>query len=826
MASNSAVNPDQDWPTTMMSRMADGRCVGVDKSVWLYRKVQLAPVVDASSSDLALEAMSPIGYANDEIGELARSTMGRRNLSRSSYRKVHLLVVDVPQAFSAPPDSPIRDWLNENYGTTNTQRRLLLMGVKLTDKADTSGGFHSVVDYVSETLSSGLPLSAFDTDAAGIDAILSRYGMVTPTTDDFRLANAWWNHGRFPDTPMMSHGDHLHIWNQISVAERSIALGKTPCETWPEMPNHHTLAMATIQDFDLPFVDQEHRAAQWVAALLDEGAAMVSIRGLVEPPTVTRGELRRNRKRYTDDIIERQSQGKMDRLEQEEMLRNLTDMEANYSGGGPSTLVDASVICAFPGRDALAGYDVTSLGRRAGVVLNSMAARQLKALRETMLCSNVRSSPHLHDIPSHVIAASGINSLSLVGDGSGALVGFTERDRQPAYLSPFAASDEDQLPITVVAAQSGAGKTVFALHLANQFARIRTQLGENTPVVFIDPKLGSDHSAAVEASGGQVVSLDELVSADGIFDPIRFAADPQSGVELAASMLMSVNPWGSALEDYQTPLTAALAWGVRNGATCTGEALLLALRGNDAPKPMVDRAFDLAESSPLFRACMGVNPKSRGLRVSGGITLIKVGGAHLNLPSPGATQTSQPQKVALTLVRMMVYGSAMALTGRQGVLMLDEGWVILGAGQEEVERLGRLARSQQVLPMIFTQRMTDLTNAGLSGYISRGIILPFKDRAEARAAFETFKLEPTAERLDRITAPDTIGDGAEAAPNWSSMRALHRPGTREVLRGSVAIYVDLRGRAIPVEITIPPGFLARSSTSPEDIRRRQAARAT
>jgi len=38
-----------------------------------------------------------------------------------------------------------------------------------------------------------------------------------------------------------------------------------------------------------------------------------------------------------------------------------------------------------------------------------------------------------------------------------------------------------------------------------------------------------------------------------------------------------------------------------------------------------------------------------------------------------------------------------------------------------------------------------------------------------------------------------------------------------VLRGTVAIYCDLGGRAGPTEITIPPGFLALASTNPGDI---------
>lgn len=79
----------------------------------------------------------------------------------------------------------------------------------------------------------------------------------------------------------------------------------------------------------------------------------------------------------------------------------------------------------------------------------------------------------------------------------------------------------------------------------------------------------------------------------------------------------------------------------------------------------------------------------------------------------------------------MVFGSAMALTGRGGVIHLDEAWVFLGAGKAEVERLGRLARSQGVLPILYTQRVSDALKAELTGYISRSFILPIEDRIEA-----------------------------------------------------------------------------------------------
>lgn len=337
---------------------------------------------------------------------------------------------------------------------------------------------------------------------------------------------------------------------------------------------------------------------------------------------------------------------------------------------------------------------------------------------------------------------------------------------------------------------------------------------------------GSDHSGAILSTGqGQVASLDDLARSDGVFDPIRFARSAAAGVEMAASMLMQVNPWGPRISEFEVPILTALDHGVRHGAECIGQALKLALEDGVAPKDMVDGVFAAANASPMFRACVGMAPTAERLSVADGITLIKVGDAHLDLPQPGVhpSEMSLPQRVALALVRMMVFGSAMALTGRAGVVMLDEAWVFLGAGKTEVERLGRLARSQGVLPMMFTQRVSDAVDAGLRGYISRGLILPISDPVEAAAACELFELEASLDRISRITAKATIGgtDGTPGAPNWYSMRHLRDPHTGRTLRGSVGIYADLHGRAVPVEVTIPSSFLELASTNPDDIRRRQ-----
>jgi hypothetical protein len=811
------LNTIPDWPTMVAGRLSDGKFLAIDGSVWLYRRMPLAPVKDAKTTDKAMQAGVPMHIVYEELAAITTARGNRRAMVRSTYRETHALLVNIPTRFK-PVDSPIQTYLQDLYPETLTDSRVLLFGVKLTASVG-SGGFRSAIDSVVETFTAGgTPMSDYDKDFNDVSAALERAGLKEVSNADYRLANAWWNHGTFPDTPAMFHSDHMHVFTTAEAAGLASQFGVTQCDKWPDIQGTHALTFAAVQDLDLPYVDARESSAKWVIPLIQSGAAVISIRARVEPSRITREELRRQRKGYTEDLNARFGEGKMDRSELDSKLQELAEVEGIYAeGSGPATLVDTSVLVGFGGQVP----DISQVSTMQ-VTLNTMLFRQQQAWAETMMCSAVRANPHLHDLPVPAIAYSGLPALNVVGDREGALVGFTESDRQPALLSPVAVAQEDTYPLCVVAAASGGGKSMMMLWLADQYARM------GRPVVIIDPKTGSDHSLGVKNSFGQVASLDDLISSDGVLDPLRFAITPESGVDMAASMILSVNPFGDQKLNFEVPLIAALNYGVGHGATCIGQALQLASAAGQANQEMVQRIYDLANASAMFRAMVGFNPATVGLRISEGITLIKVGNAHLQLPAAGTAveRMNITERVALAVVRMMIFGAATALTGRDGVIMQDEAWTILNSEPKEIERLGRLARSQRVLPILFSQDVSGAVRAGLKGFISRGFVGPIGDEKEAAAAMELFGIEQTPERMARITAEgttDSYGMDEFAAPNYNSMKALRDPRTREVLRGSVWLYSDLAGRVIPVECVIPRQFLDLISTNSLDLDAREAA---
>lgn len=817
------------WPTTVASRRADGRIVVTDNGgVWLYRAVRPAIVSEAKSIQEMVNSAGPIASVFAEIASRTPSKVGGRRMSKSSYRRVQILAVNIPSRWVPERDKAGAEYLSQQYPNSLTYERVVLLGVQLRPSllsGDASSWWQKskdTIDSFADSFASGVgaALDDFDRDLNDMAAMMTRCGLVTATARQMRYADAWFTLGGPADVPVLHHAEHTHIFRShdgMRVAERA---GAEDCTGWPvNLPGETSFTIASVVDLDFQGATAESTRSLWAHELFGAGALAISISGLVEPAKVTAHELTGQLRRNLGDITALEEAGKLSRADREQKVGLISGTEEMYRTGSASpTLTDASILVAFDG----IVDDAESLSRNMVAQVRPMAFRQGPGLFEMMLGSQVRANPNLHDIPADVIACAGLHSLAQVGDRDGAVLGFTEHDRQVVRISPVAASASDSSPMMLIAGSTGSGKTLVGLWLADQFAR------EGHPVVIVNPKTGSDLSPAVLRSGGDVQSLDDLTKTDGVFDPIRFAARRDVGAEIAASMLMGINPWGRDALMYETPLAVALSYGVRNGAQTTGQALTMARDENGAPADMVNAVLSLRDSNAQFAACVGMNPDSPGLRVSAGITLIQVGDSSLDLPDPGEKAPTQNQRIAVALVRMMVFGSAMAVMGRKGVVMLDEAWVFLGAGKAELEKLGRLGRSQDVLPIMLTQRVTDAVDAGLQGYISRGIILPLKDPKEAAAALELFGLEATGERMARITAGDKKASNVDEGGvdfNWGSMRALVHPETREVLRGSIGIVYDLSERAVNVEVVIPPDFLRDASTNPLDMAKRDRAAA-
>lgn len=1258
------------WETHARKPLSGGRVQGIDGSMWLYRTVPMGSVVDAKTIKDALKVATPLGLAFEELAQMATGRGLNRRMVQKTYRQFHVLTTNFPRWFSAPNDSPIGAYLNRAFSRKQVLDRRVMFGVRLVPTTG-DGSVRSFMESAQQTLfEGGTPVSDYDKDYERASSALARAGLVIPTAEDFRAAEAWWNHGRNSDTPVLPHSEHLHFFRSMTSAETAQKEGLEDCEPWLDVPDHMAVTFCSVSDFDIGYTEVTEPSLWWGPDMLGNGARVISIRGTVEPPAITRQELKSQRRRVRNDLAEAAEKGKTDRASQEEQEAELDSIERAYDvnkAAMPPTLVDTSIVVGFAG----VHRDITLLAPPS-LDIHPMSNRQDAAWHETMLCSNVRANPYTHDLPATTVAYAGLPNLSVVGDKEGALLGFTQGDNQPAYLSATAASAGDAAPTLLVGAATGSGKALslatavptptghttmgeltvgdevlgrdgkpcrvthlspvrsdrpayvitfsdgqsvvadaehqwvvtdyktrqfaqwrtrhhasklpddtakvlaerleelaansapaavtvtdilrhlhanevtrwsqssqtalthaldfvdtpfdesgyrrlydlptalhalavrmtqtrahlsneqdaterrittiemvdegfkvvvgdrkasnFAVavpeaaelpevelpiepyvlgvwlgdgdsdggrigsnatvlddsglsdqeHVMSQFAAyspvskdatrfgtrgLTTLLRENSllhnkhipvaylrssieqrlqllqglmdsdgciasdgkasftqkdpalfalvvelirslgikvnvfenetsypvpdgrkvtgtvhtatfrtslpvvtiprkarrlpptdtpksrqlyitsieqvdslpmrcitvdspdhtylvadfvptsntlllqwiahqhalmgrPTVIIDPKVGSDLSPTVELTSGKVVSFDDFLSSDGGLDPLSLFPTPQMGIPLAASMLFRVNPWGDERRrTYEADIANGLRYGVERGATATGQALKMAYDAGVVPQEVVADVFKVAETYPMFRATFGMTPGNGGLSISNGITLFKVGKVNLELPPANTTidvaDMDAAMRQSVNIVRMLVRGSMLALAGRGGVLHMDEAWILERSAADELNEIGRLARSQNVLPILYTQTPTGPLNLGMSGYISRGLIGHISDSTQAEAGLQLFKAERD-EVLERVTAPESLSNGAGL--NHNSLKALFqpkedKPDEREVVRGSVFYYSDLKQRFAPVEITLPAEFLADATTTPEEVARRVAEKA-
>ena len=455
------------WPTTLRKILPGGILVGADPSsstrvprVWMYRRVPLSPMIDAPDLAGVYSSAATLEMAFSQLAGLASPKMNRRQASKGSYREFHCLLINVPRLFLPGREHALSDWMMRAWPDQIVDHRICLFGVRLGADMGTDRGWRGAIEAVAETFSSeGVPLSAYMRDADIVGKTLDRAGLQVASESEIRFGDAWWNHGRYADTPFVPHSGHLHVFNDMEAGAAAVRAGLVDCKNWPKIPGQGALTMATVSSLDYDMVDVADARCRWACDLLDNGALAISLRGRVEPgDKVTRHEIRRQRNVYRRDINERAAAGKMSRPEQEEKFFQLEQLESVYSAEGspPATLTDFSALVAFDGIKA--DMARASANMYAPVGLNVMAHRQFPALSEMMLCSPARANPNLKDVPATVVSYSGISDLSTVGDKDGALLGFTERGSQPAYLSPTAASGTDSAPLLLVVGATGSGK--------------------------------------------------------------------------------------------------------------------------------------------------------------------------------------------------------------------------------------------------------------------------------------------------------------------------------------------------------------------------------
>lgn len=827
----------------------------IDGSGWLFAELPAQPPVrDAGSTDDLMKAARPILTIMDGLAGLVPSvTIGGRRFAKNFYRRMKILAIATPEPFLPSPtlDPANRVRLAQENPHASEHDRFTVVGVKLFAASGGRGFWSKAADFIDSMAvdndPASTPDSVFDADREVIQQIFDDAGCAPIGRHQADRMLAWWVTDRSPEVVrVMTEPEHMHVFpsNEACATAEEFKRLHIPCDEWADhIDGSYTMTMATLGATRFMGTPETDPSARWAAQLLASrrgggtGVIALSVDGLVEPGEVSREQVDRDK----EDVIEKTMKQMQDSHKANlKVAQELTQADQEYQNRERAwpTLIEGRVHMAVGHRV----LNAKNLGFPGEVKLNP--DRQDSVFQDMMIGSTVQYNPSPVFWPAPILAFAGLSGRSVAGedmgrgdksDIPGALVGFSEADRIPVYSSPFAAAAFHTAPGFLILGRTGSGKTRTALHIASQWALLHSpdELAKDPkhperipciPGVFLDPKpKSSDFGPFVEHMHGTQIMLDSP-DAEGILDPLRVFPDDMASDAMDTAVEMLGQVTGGQFEDRsrQLALYSIIGYGRRYGADCTGEAVYRAWRArhegasdaNDVD-PLVDDIFPqlsrLAKNNRLFRLVYATRHGGRRLAIGSGLTLLSAGTANIIADKTDAA----PSDIQRWVVRMAALGSAAAVAGRDGYLVIDEAWSLLGDqfGVQVCNRMGRIARDQHYMFLLASQKVDEFNNAGLQDFIGRGILHGFGSKNEMSgrgsqvdAALELFNQTDNARLRSRL-AEDPFTNPETHAPNWASLYPCRDPKSGRLLRGSIGYYVGLDGSAIPVEININNSLL-------------------
>lgn len=759
---------DNLWPTPWRHKDAGGLYIGPSNQMWLYRALPLAPLQwEDRSTQISLG--ETLASVLRDIGMTSKAPApGVRQLSKN--REVHLVSIRWAEWDSPPKSSsPEMDILMEEFLSYEMPRRLLALGVRLWPQERSNANKtlgRQIKSAATRLLLEDVPdREEYAGDRNYMESLFARYGARVMNDSEERRLESWFADGKGATTSVFESWDSLRVPRSSSDIQMAAVM------------NFQT-STASAPDF------------QWVmeAASHPLGPAVVSVRAEMEPAEMTRYRARTSQRKIKATIEEEQATGDLERPEFSDAFNAAQQFEEYITSSGEPLMTRCSVLLGMDLSKGSPDDFYESLRISHGIEAKALEHRQIPALDETLPCSLKRSNPFPQDVSISMIAHSGMNGFSSIGDPEGVYVGVSNPDMSPVFLDPGAAAKMNLPAATLIAGDSGSGKSFLAQMIAIQHAL------SGGSSIFINPKGYDSLSPMADFCGGQVIRMSALQKSPGAFDPFRYAP-PEVAAEIASNHIISVlGGQGGFTQTQQLELGSALKRAAGVGVRCVGESFPFITDGT-----IVSQIRQQMEASSLFALGIALEPQP-SFAGTKGLTLVEFDRA-LDLPDPAAPNSSYTRRenVALAAIRLVTRAS-MEILGNSGggVMVLDEAWTFLGfsEGLQALQRLGREGRSLNILPVFATQRVADVLSKDMESFLSRVFCMKLTDERDAELALELCGLKPTKSRIAwlRTCGPSRTSDTGYPTP--ASM--LHR---------------DAAGRHCAVAVSPIPGRLYQALTT-------------
>lgn len=739
--------------TTPWTRREDGGIyVGENRSVWLYRELLLAPL-RWEDPQRRLESGSDLEGLLTAIGEKSRD-LGQGVAFLSRKRVVHIVMVNYETACVTPAGTPedLGDFMDQVLPST-MRAKALLVGVQLQSSL-MPGSTRNNDGLLARAKAMLKPASSEDDsflepyrdDWVAMDSIMTRGRAVAASDASLGQLESWFNGGATADAP-------------VSYLAKSLRVeGRGEYE------------ISAVTKFDRLSMTAPY--AQWLldATTHNDPAVAVSIRAELEPASVTRGRLRKTRRRLVEAEAQESLTGDISRDENAKLLATAEEVERYVQETQTAWLSAASILLArevSPSDETYADMLRNSYEIHTQVLVH----RQMGALREMQPGCLARANPFEHDLTPSMVAYAGLSSFSNLGDPSGVWQGSVDPDYVPLFLDVFGASKNNKPPVMGVFGDPGSGKTFACQLICGQSALA------GIATIFVNPKSADSlkpWARWVESQGAKVnvVSLSAVEDEGGAFDPFLFA-EPMAAAEILTRHIQTAIGYAFTSPKSNILLRDGLGRGARAGARCAADALAYV-----EDEEVKDLTLRMAASSPLFRLGFGTAPREPWT-AAGGLTLIEFD-RELPLPKGGKDPSVyEPiEREALAAMRLVTRAAVeILIRAGGGVLAVDEAHHFLSSeeGLQALDRLAREGRSMGLLPIFATQRVNDLLAVDMETFVSRVLCMKLNDVVEATAALTLCRLDVTDERLKflRDAGPRAGIDGMPGRPAYGVFRDLY-----------------------------------------------------
>lgn len=720
-----------------------------NRSTWVYRELALAPL-EYEDPNRRLEVGDNLHELLVEIGSRARDVAEGLSLL-SQNRSIHIFSAVFETVAEPPKGTPKQlELLIDSLLPNLVRNKTLLVGVKLRSSflAQATKSRGSLKDrakalFQASTEDTSLGLDSFAADLADLETTFRRLHARVPQEESLRQLEAWWNYGQTPDVVNEFAPDEFHVAGGQTYEIRAVQ----------ELPNQ----------LSAPY-------AQWLLDAISHasGVKAVSIRADLEPPTVTRTRLRRQRRKLIDREEQEQATGDLGRDEETATLHYAKDVESFVVNTREPWATNVSILLAR----AVDGADETYADMLRNVYqikTEPLPHRQLEALSEMQPASPVRINPFSQETSLSYLSYAGLAGFSNLGDANGVFAGNINPDHVPSYIDPFASAKQNLPPVMGVFGDPGSGKTFFAQLVAAQAALA----GMN--VFFVNPKGFDSLNPWVEyvqdlGVPARTVSFSKIEQKGGAFDPFTFCTNPHMAAEILTRHIQS------CLADALTPresfaVGADLAKAADAGVGCGFDALEYIRE--ESVRELILGAIS---SNTLFALAFARVPHDDWANTSG-LTLIEFD-RELPLPTEFTKNIGPAERMAQAALRL-TSRAAMEILMRHngGVYVIDEAhhYIASDEGMASLDRLAREGRSMGLLPIFITQQPSDLLSVDMDSYMSRVMAMKLGKEEEAAAALRLCGLKPTRPRIDflRSCGPQPKSEDTPGRPASGLMRDVY-----------------------------------------------------